>query len=423
VSPSGRLKDVLASLSRAGCGEAEVYAKTGRSRQVAFSLHGELVSMSEEAGWAVRASQKDGGFFWAATGEPEPLERWPAPTGRPWELPAAERGEPWSEPKDFEAPLLAERESLSLLAGIGNELARELPGARLASAQLEEGAAESHLASSRGVEASWRSRLAALRLEATAAGGRSLVLGLAEREARRFQPKQIARRLANALSLMATGRPARSRGRRLLLGPGVATRLLAGMVPLWAGTGRALLERAADPEGRIAGPSVTLVDDGRLPNGVLEAPWGGAGQPTRSRSLIEAGLLSPACALALGEVRPSWREPPRAGASHFYLRPAPRVSVAALLGLVTDGFYLIEATGAGRFELGSGIFRLPVLGFEVAAGQVAGPIAGSELVGTIPAFLAGIEAVGRDLSFLPADGLVGSPSLVVVGLDLVEGEG
>ena len=65
MSRGDRLAEVLSSLAAARLEEAEVYAKTGRSRHVALSVAGELVAMNEEAGWAVRAGDRKGSFFWA----------------------------------------------------------------------------------------------------------------------------------------------------------------------------------------------------------------------------------------------------------------------------------------------------------------------------------------------------------------------
>jgi predicted Zn-dependent protease len=100
------------------------------------------------------------------------------------------------------------------------------------------------------------------------------------------------------------------------------------------------------------------------------------------------------------------------------VRPDPRQAVAGLLDDIAAGHYLLDTTGPARFDPSGEAFALPVCGFAVEGGRATAPIAGTWLCGTAAALLKGIAAVARDLSFLPLGGMIGSPTLLVKGLEL-----
>lgn len=441
VADEAAVEEVLRKLVRRGLPEAEVLTKRGRSRRLAFELGNETSVFSQERAWAVRASSRRGSFFTAGAGELPAGETWPELSGRAFRLPEPEVAAPWSQPSDFEAPLIGESEGLQLLAGVGRELAAELPGARLLHAALEDGSSEGELASSRGLRVPFRRRLATLRLEAAGPGrpGAAAALYLVAREARGFHPKALARRLADRLSVEATGAPPRSaaggpggvgasRG-EMLLSPPVAAALLAHLLPLLVGPeAAARMSSLRDRQGKIGSERLTIVDNGRLPGGALECPVDGEGMPCREAMLVEEGVFrqpllawwqvngaAPGAATGCSR-RPSWRDLPVPGPTHLYLRPDPRLSVASLLEDIVAGHYLIDATGPAR--LAGDRFALPVCGFAVEAGRATAPIARAWLCGTAAALFKGIAAAARDLSFLPLDGMIGSPTLLVTGLDL-----
>lgn len=412
--------------------EAEVYAKRGRSRRLDRREQQRLTVYSREQGWAVRAGDRRGSFFAAGQGPPSPAGPWPEADGRPLRLPAPVTAPPWSEPSDFEAPLVGEGEGHALLDAIATALERELEGGRLVHASLEDGAYEIEIVNSWGLEASHRGRLSALRLEAVdrSRPGVAASLYLAEREARRFEPGGLARRLADLLTVRRQGRAQdRDRG-ELLLAPPVMVRMLEGLLPLFVGPGAP--RRAAELQnrrGKLGSEALTILDNGRLPGGVLEAPVDGEGLATREVLLTDRGTFrqalvpwfearDPELRAAGCSRRPGWRDLPRLGPTHLYLRPRTGVRAGELLQQVARGYYLMEADGGGRFDFESDSFELPVCGFEVRTGRATAPVAGCALAGSISGFLHGLQAVARDLQFLPGAGMLGSPSALVTGLEL-----
>jgi predicted Zn-dependent protease len=425
------LGDLKTALGKRGLDEIELYLKRGRSRRFEIGCHGRIAGTSEEEGWAVRASDERASLFVAGSGGGPTLESWPHPDGRPVRLPAAQPIGAWKSPADLDAPLLVDNEAISLLEAIEKNLSREVPGGRLLRGLLEEGSSESALASTRGVSVGFRSRAAALYLEAAGPwkGSEGASFYLAEREARRFNPAALARNVANRLVLENEGTaPDRDRG-EMLLAPAVAVRLLVALLPMLVGPeGKDVAKSLRDRSGRIGSQRLSLIDDGRYAGGVLEAPVDGEGTPTREVVLVEEGTFRQPLRSWRGAAppdrvvgcvrRPSWRDVPRIGCSHLYLRPAPEVPAAELLSSVARGYYLVDTTGGGRFDFQEDRFCLPVCGLVLRQGRADAPVGGAWLCGAVSSFLRGIQAVARDLFFLPFDGMIGSPTLLVTGLEL-----
>jgi len=432
VTATPQHQETLVALVRKGWPDAEIFVKRGRSRRVELSAFTQTSIFSQEQAWAVRAGHHRGSFFAAGTGEPDPAGPWPEPAGRALRLPEPAMVLPWNEPSDFDAPLIGEREGLRLLESLGRELAAELPGARLLSAALEDGSSESEIANSRGLRARTRARVATLYLEAAGPGrpATSASVYLAVREARKINPPALARRLADRLAVTAQGAPPERDGGEILLAPAVAVRLLAGLVPLFVGPkAGSLISGLRDHRGRLGSERLTLIDNGRLPGGTLEAPVDGEGVPTREAVLVEQGYFrQPLLAWWQAETaagnpsgctrRAGWRDLPQPGPTHLYVKPDTKTPVVALLSSINQGYYLIDTTGPGRFDLNEGWFALPVCGFAVEGGRASAPVAGAWLCGRIATFFQGIAAVGRDLIFHPLGGMVGSPTLLVTGLEL-----
>ncbi len=428
------LFEVVDDLAGAGWEEVEAFSKRGRSRTLRYGPGGEVAAFRREQGWAVRAGDRRRSFYHAASGAPRPGGPWPEADGRGLRLPSARPIPRWSPPSSLDAPLVSENEAHGLFAAVARELASELPGARLIAGELEDGSSESQLLSSREVAAAVRHRGAYLRLEAVgpsvreSAAGSGVTLVQVAREARRFTPTALARRLADRLLIAEKGvAPRRDRG-EFLLAPPVAVGLLAALSPLWVGPGAERRAKAyLDRRGRLAAAAFTLIDDGRLAGGIAAAPVDGEGQPTREVVLVEeGGYRQPLLAWwqtaadpkrASGCVlRPGWRDLPRQSPTHLYLRPSA-TAVAALLGDLSRGYYLLDLDGEPRID--GDRFAAPVAGFAVERGAAIGSVAGAWLVGSIAAFLTGVVATGRDLTFLPCgSGLVGSPTVLVKGLEL-----
>ena len=417
---------LLARLARRGVALAELFEKQGSSRMFARGAEGESVHYAVESGWAVRAGDGEHSWFRAGSGGvAETLEPGPA-TPQPLRLPepAPPRAAP---PSRLDAPLASEAEGMSLLAGVARELARELPGAQLGSARLDDGVSEFRLRSSRGIDARVRARSTLLRVEATA-GPRRLAAEFLARAAGELKPLALARRLADRLLALAGESSVPAAGSSLLLAAPVVARLVEALAPRLVGgaAGRALVERLGEAP-RLGSELATLVDDGSDPAGVLAAPFDGEGVPSAPARLVVAGVFerplvawweagaSPAtgCSRRVG-----WRDLPRRAPTQLRLEPEPRVTVADLVEQGGASAYLVAAEGGIRIDA-VGRFALPVSGFALAGGRGAGALGRCLLRGEVEGWMRGLEAVARDLTYVPGDGLYGAPSAVVSGFELV----
>lgn len=420
------------ALVEQGWEDVEVFHKRGRSRQLVFETGSSVTSLRREEGWSVRAGDPRRSFSYAQTGTPSPRGPWPTADGRALQLPSATAVPPWTAPSDLDAPLIGESEAQALVEAIAELLRQELPNARLLRAELEDGSSESQLVSTRQVEFQVRHRAAALHLQAVIRGKRAVSLLVPERQARRYHPPSLARRLADRLMIAERGTaPARDRG-DFLLAPPLVAGLIAALQPLWQGPAAAELAQSwADRQGKLGSGVLTLVDDGRLEGGIGDSPVDGEGQPTRPVTLIEEGVFRQPL-LAWWQARggkrgypsgcmrrASWRDLPRAGPTHLYLQPDPGVSVAQLLADIPRGYYLLDLEGSPRLDLENGRFAVPACGFSIESGQPTGSIAGAWLTGSIQSLLHGMLGAARDLTFVPlAGGLIGAPSVLVKGLEL-----
>lgn len=427
-----RTSEIFGSLARQGLHEAEVYLKTGRSRRLAHDPQGMVAGESSESGWAIRASGSRSSMFIAGTGLPDAALPWPEPDGQPMRLPPPVPVSDWSSADDLDLPLMAEGEARATIESIGKALESEVPGSRILRAYLDEGSSETSILNTHGLEVSFQRRAASLFVQAVGPwpGSAPCQLSWAARKHHDLQSDAAARRLANRLLLTRDdSAPDRERG-EVLLGSPVAARLLVSLLPMLVGRrGESLARQLRSRQGRIASRHLTVIDDGRLPGGVLSAPVDGEGRPTGSQTLIEEGRFRRALvdwremrdpsAQPIGCMRrEGWRDLPQIGPSHLYIQPRQEVAVSDLLSSIARGYYLVEPLGAGKFDFAADRFRLPVCGFTIRQGAATAPLSKAWLEGGIRAFLEGIQGVARDLGFEPLGAMVGSPSILVGGFGL-----
>jgi PmbA protein len=423
-APGERAAELVARLARGGR-EAEAYEKRGRSRRIERGPDGEAASTSIEAGWAVRCGDLRRSFFASGSGELPTAGSWPAPTAHPLWLPERRTATPWTAPPGLDAALASEAEARSLLDALERELGREAPGARLVAARFEEGSSEAAIASSRGVAASVASRVATLRLEAER--GVRVTAEVSVREARELRPSALAGRIADRLHALEGSEPPRP-GPILLAAP-LAARLVEALAPWLVGREAGSAAGAAGGIGaRLGAEEVELVDDGALQDALLSAPVDGEGVPCGPVRLIEAGRFArPLVAWWEAERaqeargccrRASYRDLPRRAPTHLYLEPDPGNPVADLLTGSGSGSFLLDAESGVRVDPTTGRFSVAVSGFAMAGGRAVGGLGRRRLVGDLRGWLVGLRARGRDLAFVAGDGMFGSPTLLVDGLQL-----
>jgi PmbA protein len=263
---------------------------------------------------------------------------------------------------------------------------------------------------------------------AAADGGQEMAW---DSDSRRFaadlDPRAVGRRAGRQAAELLGAEPVPDGRYHLLLEPQVAVEFLELLSASLQGDnlvkGRSLL---AGREGQqIASSLVTIIDDPLLPRGLGSAAFDGEGTPTRTKTLVEAGVLrgfvfdrlwgARAGRASTGNAsRGGVQAPPGVGFANLYLQPgdsSPQELVAGLERAVV----ITEVMGAHTADPVSGEFSLGAVGRLVERGQVVRPVKSIAVAGQVLELLSAVEAVGDDLRFF---GRSGSPSLLVAGVSL-----
>lgn len=238
---------------------------------------------------------------------------------------------------------------------------------------------------------------------------------------------EAARRAARLLG----GRKPASARIPVILDPFATASLLGvmagGLVAEAVQKGRSLF--AGKVGERLGGDHLTLVDDGRLLQGLAAAPWDGEGVPTGRTALIDGGVLAgflhnthsaakDGVASTGNASRAGFKSPPGLSPSNLFLAPGPD-GPDALLARAGTAFYCQQIMGvhSGANPV-TGDVSVGAAGLMVRDGAFAEPVREASVAGTIPGMLAGIAAVGSDLRFLPMGGGMGGATLLVEGMTL-----
>lgn len=423
-------ESALESLGSIGSDRLELYCKSGRSRRFEGEPGGLVAIARAEKGWAVRAGDAGESFFAAGTGDVPPDGwKWPNPMRGALRLPRPRSIPAWAPASDVAAPLLGEAEASAWVTALQAAIRAEVGSECRLRVTLEEGVSEAVVGNHYGLRSRHRNRGVAMLLEIETPrgqreGGMTVLEATARTHAALSVPR-LARRVADLVAIRTA--PALSeeiRDRPLVASPAVATSLLAGLMPFLVGSeGWSELSRFAGSGGRLASARISIVDDGRSPGGVLNAPVDGEGSPTGRLDLVRAGnLRSPLLPWwATDEDRPGcmrrmgWRDVPSPGPSHLHVEPQPATAPGDLLEGDVAG-YLLVPLAAGRFDLRADRFSLPVGGLRLRGGGAASAFSRGVLEGSVSGLWMGVEGVGRDLDFRSVGSAqLGAPSLRLRG--------
>lgn len=249
----------------------------------------------------------------------------------------------------------------------------------------------------------------------------SIELALQDGEDRQAAWHWDVGRHPESIDLAAIGREAALKGERKLnpvalpagkypvvLHPEVAVDLLgivAGML-----SAEAVLKQRSLFAGRlgegIASPLLTLIDDGRLPQGLGSEPWDGEGLPTRRNVLLEKGVLKTylhtlktaaemGCAPTGSAGRGIGGNP---GVTTFNLFPeAGQQSPEALYRLAEGGVLITEIMGLHTVDPVSGDLSVGASGLRIRDGVLCEAVDRLTFAGNLRDFLIRIVALGNDL--------------------------
>jgi PmbA protein len=167
---------------------------------------------------------------------------------------------------------------------------------------------------------------------------------------------------------------------------------------------------------RIAPPQVTIVDDGLLPRGLGTGPFDGEGVACRRTRLVNQGVLEAflydaftarkAGQRTTGNASRSYRSLPGIGTNNLYLE-AGTTDPAAMVKAVPRGLYVTAMLGHGA-NLVTGEYSRGANGLWIENGELTRPVQEVTVAGSLVEMLAGLDAVGSDLTFF---GSTGAPTI------------
>jgi PmbA protein len=172
---------------------------------------------------------------------------------------------------------------------------------------------------------------------------------------------------------------------------------------------------------KIAGPNVTVIDDGTMPGGFGTSPFDGEGIPTRRTVVIENGILKSyllntytAKKLGLETTANASRGlagTPGIGPGNYFLEPG-RKTPTQIIADIKDGLYVTEFLGHGA-NLVTGDYSRGASGMWIVNGELAYPVEEITVAGNLKDMFCNISEIGSDLEFR---GSVASPTIRIDGL-------
>jgi PmbA protein len=155
---------------------------------------------------------------------------------------------------------------------------------------------------------------------------------------------------------------------------------------------------------RVAAPSITLVDDARIPGALGSRPFDGEGLPTRRLEIIRDGVLRSylldtysARKLGLASTHHAARDGAGVTVSTTNLMLLPGTADPRdLIRSVSSGLYVTELIGFGVNGV-TGDYSRGAVGLWIDHGELAYPVEEVTVAGNLLQMLENIEGVGNDL--------------------------
>jgi PmbA protein len=174
---------------------------------------------------------------------------------------------------------------------------------------------------------------------------------------------------------------------------------------------------------QVAGPNVTIIDDGIMPGGFGTRPFDGEGVPTRRTAVVENGVLKSyllntytARKLGLkttGNASRGLAGNPGIGSGNFFLQPGERTP-QQIIGDIKQGLLVTEFLGFG-VNLVTGDYSRGASGLWIENGELTYPVEEVTVAGNLKDMLNGIAEIGNDLEFR---GSTACPTLRIEGMTI-----
>ncbi|KPJ65261.1 hypothetical protein AMJ44_10620 [candidate division WOR-1 bacterium DG_54_3] len=245
-----------------------------------------------------------------------------------------------------------------------------------------------------------------------------------------FEPKKIGKEAAERATQLLGAKSIPSQKIAMVLDPSVGTQLLGVLSSALSADavqkGKSLF---ADKIGKAVGSKVlSIIDNGRLPNGLATVPFDGEGVPTQETKLIESGKLNTYLFNTYtankgktnstgNALRLSFKALPAIGPTNLYLEAGSQ-SPDAIIKSISQGFYVTRVMGIHTANPISGDFSIGAIGIMIENGEKSYPVRGITIAGNLIEMLKGVEAIASDLRFIMN---LGSPTLLISGITLSGG--
>lgn len=237
-----------------------------------------------------------------------------------------------------------------------------------------------------------------------------------------FKPEKIGKEAAERAAGMLGAKSIPSQKLPLILDPHVGTNILEVLASALSSDavqkGKSLFIDKIGNE--VGSEALSIIDNGRLPNGLASAPFDGEGVSTQETKLIENGILrnlfyntytaNKGKTKSTGNaVRESYMGLPVVGHTNLYI-PAGSQSADEMIKSISKGLYVQRVMGIHTANPISGDFSIGAAGFMIENGEKTYPVRGITIAGNLIEMLKAIEAVASDLRFITN---VGSPTLLI----------
>ena len=174
----------------------------------------------------------------------------------------------------------------------------------------------------------------------------------------------------------------------------------------------------------VASDLITVIDDGRLPEGLATSCVDAEGLPTTTKEIIRNGKLVQLLydsytankdkTVSTGNAnRGSYSSRPSISPSNFYIKPGS-ISRDELLGKVAHGLYITEMTGLhAAVDPVTGQFSIPCKALKIEKGELTTPVSDISMSGNLFDFLKSIDGIADDLSWEIHQHITGTPTIKV----------
>lgn len=226
-------------------------------------------------------------------------------------------------------------------------------------------------------------------------------------------PEELGRTAGERAVALLGCRPLPSTKAPVIFDPRTGWALLRSLAPPLRGDhvvhGRSYLADAVG--GRIAAEGVTIRDNALLHQGAGRRSFDGEGTPTHNLAVVEDGILTTfltdllsAKKLGLAPTgsagRGGYAARPEIGTSNFYMEPGPH-SRDQIIAQTKRGLLLASLSGWWvGLSPANDTFSSAAMGFWIEDGEIAYPVRGISVGGTLRDMLGSIDMVGNDLEFL-----------------------